>query len=76
MKKSAAKQNYNGMTVKERLFASGLLERFGAAARRRNRRGMITMLKRLAVSEKYAAQWVDTLLGESGEAPNSNLQAP
>jgi hypothetical protein len=65
-KQRGAKANpkYDGMTVNERLFASGLLERFRAAARLGNRRGMIAMLKRLSVSEKFAAQWVDTMLGE------------
>jgi hypothetical protein len=58
------KPKYDGMTVNERLFVSGLLERFRAVALRRNRRGMITILKRLAVSEKYAAQWVDAMLGD------------
>lgn len=53
------------MTVNERLFVSGLLERFRNAARRGNRRGMISMLKRLSVSDKYAAQWVDAMLGDS-----------
>jgi hypothetical protein len=63
-RKPMAKQDYSGLTVNERLCVSGLLERFDAAARRRNRERMIAMLKRVALPEKYAAQWVDTLLGD------------
>ncbi|HZV36019.1 MAG TPA: hypothetical protein VFB72_15695 [Verrucomicrobiae bacterium] len=65
-KQRPAKANpkYAGMTVNERLFVSGLLERFRIAARRGDRRGMISMLKRLSLSDKYAAQWVDTMLGD------------
>lgn len=64
-KKSAPKINYNGLTVNERLCASGLLERFDAAARLRNRARMLALLKRVSLPEKYAIQWVDTLLGDT-----------
>jgi len=64
-KKVEAKKDYNGLTVNERLHVSGLLERFDAAARGRNRKRMIAMLKRVALPEPYAVHWVDTLLGDT-----------
>ena len=63
-KKTDNIQTYNGLTVNERLVVSGLLPKFDAAARQRNRRLMIAMLRKLALTEQYATLWVDTLLGD------------
>jgi hypothetical protein len=65
MNKKFAPQDYVGLTVNERLVVSGLLDQFDAAARRRNRDAMILMLGQLALTPKYAATWVDTLLGDT-----------
>ena len=62
-KKSEAK-NYNGLTVNERLHLAGLLKRFDAAARGRNRDQMIALLRRVALPPNYAAKWVDAMLGD------------
>jgi hypothetical protein len=64
-KKSETKKDYTGLTVNERLMVSGLLSKFDAAARKRNRESMIAMLRKVALPEQYAAKWVDTLLGDS-----------
>jgi hypothetical protein len=64
MGKKADVKDYKGLTVNERLVVSGLLDRFDAAARARNRERMISMLKRVALSDSYANQWVDALLGD------------
>lgn len=64
-KKATEKKNFEGLTVNERLCVSGLLERFDTAARLRNRKVMIALLKRVSLPEKYAAQWVDALLGDT-----------
>ena len=65
-KKFKAKSaDFNGMTVNERLALSGMLEKFDAAARSRQRAAMIAILKRVELSDDYAAQWVDTLLGDT-----------
>jgi hypothetical protein len=64
MKKSVGMKNYKGLSVNERLAVSGQLDSFGTAAKNRNREQMISMLRRLAISEPYAKRWVDTLLGD------------
>lgn len=63
-RKMDAKKDYSGLTVNERLHVSGMLERFDAAARARNRKRMIDLLKRVSIPEPYAVHWVDTLLGD------------
>jgi hypothetical protein len=63
-KKIENKQSFDGLTVNERLMVSGLLDKFDAAARKRNRERMISMLLRVALPKQYAAKWVDTLLGD------------
>ena len=63
-RKMETQKDFNGLTVNERLFVAGLLERFDDAAREGKRDAMISMLKRVALSESYAARWVDTLLGD------------
>jgi hypothetical protein len=62
-KKPAAK-NYNGLSVNERLVLSGSLDKFHAAARLKNRKIMIALLKKVGLSEQYATLWVETLLGD------------
>ncbi len=63
-KKSDSRKNFSGLTVMERLHLAGLLKRFDAAARRRNREKMMLLLKQVALPEHYAAKWVDTMLGD------------
>jgi hypothetical protein len=58
-------KNYSGLTVNERLYVSGMLDKFDDAARNRNRDTMISMLQHVALPENYAARWVDTLLGDN-----------
>jgi hypothetical protein len=55
-------ESYAGMTVNERLFVSKLMDDFDAAARRRDRAQMISILVRVDLSEKDAAWSVDTML--------------
>jgi hypothetical protein len=55
-------QSYADMTVNERLFVSKLMDDFDAAARRRDRAQMISILVRVDLSEEGAAWSVDTIL--------------
>jgi hypothetical protein len=55
-------ESYAGMTVNERLFVSKLMDDFDAAARRRERAQMISILVRVDLSEKEAARSVDSIL--------------
>ena len=64
-RKIESAKNYSGLTVNERLFVSGMLDQFYAAARDGKRETMISMLKRVALTESYAVRWVDTLLGDN-----------
>jgi hypothetical protein len=45
----AAKSNYQGMTVNERLVVAGLIEQWDAAVRQRDRDGMIETLKQVDI---------------------------
>jgi len=63
-RKITTQPDFSGMTVNERLFVSGLLDRFDAAARQKKRETMIAMLQRVALSEQYATRWVDEMLGD------------
>jgi hypothetical protein len=54
---------FEGMTVNERLYAAGLLEKFDAASRARDRAGVIDLLKLVALSAQ-AASTADAMLGE------------
>jgi hypothetical protein len=60
-------QELSGMTVNERLFACGLLSRWDAAAKGRNREEMIAVLREVALGEIEAAQITDTVLKNPGE---------
>ncbi len=44
----SSRSNYGGMTVNERLFVSGLMDEFDAAARDRDRDAMIAVLMKVA----------------------------
>ena len=46
---------YSGMTVSERLYQTGLLESFDAAAKARDRYAMIRILTELEVSDADAS---------------------
>lgn len=52
---------YSGMTVNERLYDAGLLDRFNAAARDRNRDAMIALLASVGL-EDDAPRITDTIL--------------
>jgi hypothetical protein len=53
--------DYSGMTVNERLFASGLIDDFDRAASARNREEMIAILKRVDVDNP---EWTaDSIIG-------------
>lgn len=52
------------MTVNERLFVSGLMDEFDAAARRRERDTMISILVKVALTQKGAAQTAHTILAD------------
>jgi hypothetical protein len=51
------------MTVNERLFSRGLLERFDAAARRRDRSAML-LLREVELSEVDAIGCVDAIFAD------------
>ena len=52
----------SGMTVNERLFACGLMDRWDAAAHGRKRDEMISVLCEVALTEKEAASTTDAVL--------------
>jgi len=54
--------DFAGMTVNERLFAAGLLEKFDTAAKNRDRATMVSLLVKTALPRISAEESVDTLL--------------
>lgn len=52
----------SGMTVNERLAACGLIDRWDAAARAKNRKEMISVLREAALTKKEAAWTTDVVL--------------
>jgi hypothetical protein len=52
------------MTVNERLFTRGLFERFDAAARRRDRNEMLSLLREVELSEVDAGGCVNAILAD------------
>ena len=50
------------MTVNERLFACGLIDRWNAAVRARNREEMISLLGEAAFATEHAVSTTDTVL--------------
>jgi len=55
-------RKYPGMTLNERLYFSGLMEKWDKASRARNRERMIAILGQLEIAEEGRAELVDTLL--------------
>ncbi len=56
---------YDGMTVNERLCDAGLIDRFDAAARARNRDEMIAVLALVELADQAA--WIaDTIISNPG----------
>lgn len=53
---------FGGMTVNERLFRAGLLDRWDAAIDAGQREGAIALLKQVEMSEDSAAATVDAVL--------------
>ena len=54
--------DYSGMTVNERLFEAGLLDKFTEAAHKRDRELLISILKEVKLEQKQAEETVSTLL--------------
>lgn len=52
----------SGMTVNERLFSCGLIDRWDAAVRARKREEMISVLSEVALTKEEAAWTTDTVL--------------
>ena len=59
-----AGESLDGMTLNERLFVTGLLDAFDAAARRRDRATMRALLERADVRPDEAQRTVDTILAD------------
>ena len=57
-----AAQELDGMTVNERLFACGVLDKWDSAARLRKRQEMIEILCSAAMTEQQAAETTDAVL--------------
>lgn len=55
-------EELGGMTVNERLFARGLIEKWDDAIRRRSRSEMIEVLRAIALTENQATQTADAVL--------------
>lgn len=53
---------YAGMTTNERLFEAGLLDPFGAAARRRDQPAMIALLEQVELTSDEARWIAETVL--------------
>ena len=50
------------MTMNERLYVCGLMDRFDAANRNYNRREFIDVLTQIAFTEKQASEYYESLL--------------
>jgi hypothetical protein len=60
----AKREQYEAMTLIERLFKAGLIEKFDAAARQRNRAKMVRLLTQVEVEDPVWS--VDTILQNPG----------
>lgn len=58
--------DYSGMSISKRLSISGLTGEFDAAARNKDRLRMISILKRVSLSEIEATRSTDTILADPG----------
>ncbi len=56
-----------GMTVNERLWVAGLIERFDAAARGRDRLGMVAILRQVDLAEADAEACAAAILANPGK---------
>ncbi|HYM13390.1 MAG TPA: hypothetical protein VEU62_21810 [Bryobacterales bacterium] len=56
------KERYEGMTLNERLFTAGLLDRFDAAARDGDRAAMEELLAQVGLDANQAKFTIDTTL--------------
>jgi hypothetical protein len=59
--------DYSSMTVNERLFASGLVGDWDQAALSRDRTAMMTILRRVALSEDDARRVVDAVFARPNQ---------
>jgi hypothetical protein len=55
-------QELGAMTVNERLVVCGLIDAWDQAVQRRDRDGMITILREVALSDRQAQQTADAVL--------------
>ena len=53
-----------GMTVNERLFACGLLDRYLESERKRSREEMVSLLSQVAFTREQACEITDKILAE------------
>jgi hypothetical protein len=60
--KKSERPDYAGMTINERLFESGMMDRFAQAAKDRDREEMIRILMQVALDEKDARWSTETIL--------------
>jgi hypothetical protein len=59
---SGANHDLQGLTVTERLFVRGLIEKWEDAVRRKNRQEMIKLLENVALTEDKAVRTTDAVL--------------
>ncbi len=57
-------EELSGMTVNERLFASGLLDRWDSAATKRKKEDMISILCEVALTKEQATWTTETILSD------------
>ena len=61
---SGRSENFDGMTVSERLSAAGLVEQFDAAIHSGNRQLVVQLLEQVAMGRDNAAATVDAVLAD------------
>lgn len=59
---AALSERYAGMTLNERLYAAGLLERFDAAVEQSDRGAMAELLKQVGIDASGAQLTINTIL--------------
>lgn len=55
-------ERFAGMTVNERLFTAGTLDRFDTAARRRDRATMLRLLREVALTDSEANETTNAII--------------